>query len=407
MLGFSNRTVETAGLHAGGHAYLLIGVEPGSVTGVETIDPADLTNAITRYVGTDGPRWTLEHVSIESQTILVVIVDPPQRGDPPHTLRHRLANHQPGTVLIRRIGQTVQASPAEIAALVDRARATRDSLGVNVRAACSTIEGGFADIGSRLEDVLAAERQLLMRPGRACRPAERDEPDQGNLWLRGPVQVPSALRSMSSLTGPVYKPDERSEADYEQEANDYLTRLRDSLPRRLLYRRLNHLGASLRPTVDNLTERNFAQLRVRLHVPGAVRTWPDDLTDEVTRLADLPTRPRPLGAKVKVESSFDKMMAQGIYAPTLPMMPSFDNFRSPGFTARDIGSVEIEYDPIHLHPSSPEPLEAVPLLVDEPVGTELTVEWSATAENADKRVTGELTVVVVEPTLSLDTLPGE
>ncbi len=34
VLGFSNRTVETALRHAGGHAYLLVGVEPGAITGV-------------------------------------------------------------------------------------------------------------------------------------------------------------------------------------------------------------------------------------------------------------------------------------------------------------------------------------------------------------------------------------
>lgn len=391
--------------HAGGHAYLLIGIEPGSVTGVDTIDPANLTNAITRYVGTNGPRWTAEYVSTESHTVLVVIVDPPQHGDPPHTLRHRLANHEPGTVLIRRIGLTVQASPSEIAALVDRARAMRNSLSVNVRAACQTIEGGLADVQSRLDDVLATERQVLMRPGRACRPAERAEPSQGNAWL--PAEALSSLHSMSSLTGPIYKPDERSESDYEKEVNEYLTRLRDSLPPRLLYRWLHHPGASLRLTVDNLTERNFSQLRVRLHVPGAVRTWSDDLTDEVSRLSNLPARPHPLGTKVKVDGTFDRMFTRGMYTPPFPVVRNFGNVRSPGFTARNTGSVEIEYNPIHLHPSSSASLKAVPLLVDEPVGTELTVEWSATAENADKRVTGELTIVVVEPKLNLDTLPDE
>ena len=79
---------------------------------------------------------------------------------------------------------------------------------------------------------------------------------------------------------------------------------------------------------------------------------------------------------------------------------------SPGFTVRDSGSVDVEYEPVHVHPSSPELLPDVPLLVNEPVGTELEVRWWATARNADKRISGTFTLVVVEPTLDFEALPG-
>jgi hypothetical protein len=48
VLGFSNRTVATAARHAEGYAYLLVGVEPGSLVGVDTIDNADLVSGINR-----------------------------------------------------------------------------------------------------------------------------------------------------------------------------------------------------------------------------------------------------------------------------------------------------------------------------------------------------------------------
>jgi len=408
VLGFSNRTVQTAALHAGGHGHVLIGVEPGSVTGVETIDPADLTSAILRYVGTDGPQWNAEHVTVAGQTVLVVVVDPPRHGDRPHTLRHRLQNHEPGQVLVRRIGQTVQASPAEHAALVDRAMASRNSLTVAARATCLTIEGGIADAPDRLEAAIEAERELLLRPRRARRPAAPAEPISGSSWLRGPVQPPPGLRvSRSSFGQPTYEPDKRTEAEYVQEVEQYLDRLRGVLLRRLVCRRWRHPGSALRLTIDNLTARNFAQLRVRVHVAGAVRRWSDEITDDLEPVEDLPKRPRRMGERKRVESTYDHIV-RGVGTSIVPSS-TFDNqdLWSPGFTINDGGSVDIEYDPIHLHPSTPEPLLPVPLLVDEPVGTELAVTWSATAESADGLARGELSVLVVESTLTFDTLPAE
>lgn len=42
VLGFANRSVTAARLHAGGHAYLIVGAEPGNLAGVEQVDPAVL-----------------------------------------------------------------------------------------------------------------------------------------------------------------------------------------------------------------------------------------------------------------------------------------------------------------------------------------------------------------------------
>ncbi|WP_214367030.1 hypothetical protein [Pseudonocardia sp. H11422] len=67
VLDFSNRTVATAPPHADGYAYLLVGVEPGSLVGVDTIDNADLVSGTNRYVG-DGPRWTPERISSGDKT---------------------------------------------------------------------------------------------------------------------------------------------------------------------------------------------------------------------------------------------------------------------------------------------------------------------------------------------------
>jgi hypothetical protein len=46
ILGMANRRVADARSHAGGCGYLVIGAEPGSISGVAEIDPADLDQAV-------------------------------------------------------------------------------------------------------------------------------------------------------------------------------------------------------------------------------------------------------------------------------------------------------------------------------------------------------------------------
>lgn len=269
---------------------------------------------------------------------------------------------------------------------------------------CSTIEAVLTDTDARREAALYTERRLLMSPGRA-RP--RDEP-QGpdDPMARFSLSVP-ALNGFRSLSDPTYKPDERTEEEYEGEVDRYLERLRVALWKRHVHGRWNHAGAALRLTLDNLTERNFALLRVRVNVPGEVRMWPEELTDDLDFAEKLPQRPRRMGERVKVDSFADRLI-RGVGVPVLP--PSVfgtANVRSPGFTVSDGGSVEIEYDPIHLHPSTPTSLPDVPLLVGGPVGTELAITWSASAESADGLARGSLPIVVVESTLTLDAQPAE
>jgi hypothetical protein len=56
VLGFADRPVQTAALHADGHAYLVVGAEPGSVAGVDPVGPAVLRSRIlaTSGRGLDG-----------------------------------------------------------------------------------------------------------------------------------------------------------------------------------------------------------------------------------------------------------------------------------------------------------------------------------------------------------------
>jgi len=398
VLGFANRTVQAAALHMGGYGYILIGVEPGSVTGVETIDPATLTNAILRYVGPDGPRYNSEYVPFDGHHVLVVVVRSPKHGDPIHTLRHQLAQHRPGRVLVRRIGETEEASPSEHAALVERAKANANTITVTARVLHETIDCLPADLPQQLDAAIDAERALLMHPNRSTRPVPNQAPPSS--WLAGPPRA-----SFGPALGPRYEEDGRTEGEYADEVETYLERLRPVLQQRAGNRQWRRPSGMLHLALDNLTPRNFAQVWLRVHVSGRVRQGSEEPLDLVDYPGDLPPRPRRLGERRRLPSLVDAVLQPR--GSGLPLAPFDHSFQSPGYSTRDGGSVDIDFEPVHLHPHTPTDLPSVPLLVDEPAGTTLRITWKATSESADGLASGEVNVVVVEPQPIDDLLPSD
>ncbi|MFG2091599.1 pentapeptide repeat-containing protein [Spirillospora sp. NPDC048824] len=125
ILGFANRDPYLAMRRAGGFAYLLIGVEPENVRGVTTVDHNVLEQSLGPYVGPQV-RWTPEYIRINGKNILVIVVDPPQLGDPIHYLRKDLKDskgkivHAEHSVFIRRNARTVKANDSDMERLQKR-----------------------------------------------------------------------------------------------------------------------------------------------------------------------------------------------------------------------------------------------------------------------------------------------
>ncbi len=122
ILGFSNRSVAQAELALEGAAYMVIGVEPGTATGVSTFDHATLGQRIKTYA--DGPRWTPHYVEFSGVEVLVIVVESPRAGDQIHSLQKAFSNgktgHQAGTVFVRGAAHTEPAGPKEIQMLGER-----------------------------------------------------------------------------------------------------------------------------------------------------------------------------------------------------------------------------------------------------------------------------------------------
>ncbi len=125
ILALANRDPAVAQPFAHGLGYLVIGVEPGSVPGVPNLDTANLDDGVSRYTG-DGPRWSAHRVPHNGVEVLVIVVEPPVAGDPPHPL---CTTFQPsngsgadgGTLYVRRGTKSRPATAEDVRMLTERA----------------------------------------------------------------------------------------------------------------------------------------------------------------------------------------------------------------------------------------------------------------------------------------------
>ncbi|SCL45649.1 AlbA family DNA-binding domain-containing protein [Micromonospora peucetia] len=382
IIGLANREPAAAGRRAGGYGYLLVGVEPGWINGVATMDPEKLVGKVRSYAGT-AISWTPEYIAIEGKQVLVVIVDPPQPGDPIHILRKQTEKFKPATIFVRHTGRTDPANPDDFDKLQARLLQRTPSLQLSVAAMPSTIEEA-ADIRGAVSRCVDERRPGLLA---ARHQSGRREPDIDLVGVRG------------GLLGQRV-PDSRTEEQYAEEVEQFLHDAEEALVHRGAWDLFRHEPASLNVTVANPTDVGFVGVRLELHVPGQVQSYPEELVEALEGdRPDAPRAPKPLGTPTFRSPIQLGVHNFGSYIPA-PVFPG----PGPSYTVRDTGSVTIVYDDFELRAEDAMTLEPVPLLVHEEPGTTLTATWSATANGIRGRISGEFPITVSPSTLDLENL---
>jgi hypothetical protein len=279
LLGFGNRTPTAAAGSFEGCAYLLAGVEPQSLAGVEVLDPADLDNVLSRYIAPSQPRFTAHYVHLDDKDVLVLVVEAPRPGDPIFTLQHGHDRAQAGRIYVRRHGKTLEAGPAEVRALEARGTIVRPRVELKVvREGTSPLRAirMSEDIQTRFA---ASERERLL--GALPQP----EPESPG-W-----DVYSSLTR--SLRVSAFDGDRRSEDEYREQVRKYLSsadrRLSALLAETVIEGDLGRLDLS----IVNVTERNFRAVEVRLLVPATVEVYLS--AEEAEIRLDAPEVPKPYG----------------------------------------------------------------------------------------------------------------
>lgn len=120
VIAMANRDPSEALLRVGGIGIIVLGMEPGNVVGVSSVDNADLDKLVTAYLGVDGPVWRPYWDRCQSKSVLIIEVEPPQQGDMIHAFRKEIGRFLDGSVYVRRKAHSEPATSADLRRLAAR-----------------------------------------------------------------------------------------------------------------------------------------------------------------------------------------------------------------------------------------------------------------------------------------------
>lgn len=368
ILGFANRDPARAARLAEGCAFILLGMEPGNVFGLKQHDPADVESWITPYTGeTDGPQWDIHYHEFQGLTVLMVTIEPPTQGQKMFVLRRSFGSFQEGTVFVRRLGKTEQASASDMDLLIARGMMLRDkSLDVTLDWWDQQVEIIPLDLS---ETALMEGRQHLKR-----RLLQRV------VW---PPPLEELLEGAVAGQHPSNK--------FVQEVDVYLDALSPSLGRYLhremVSRQLNELTLGL----VNQTDRNFSQVEVELRFDAKV--WAYFESRDAAPREGFPTPPRPPG-----------LLGLSDQLATVSNIGFFDQSRARGST-ENVNSTRILFPEVDLRPQYRRALLPVFIVADASLsGKAVAGEWWATSTGASGVATGQFTMAVSNATMHPATL---
>lgn len=364
LCAFANRDPSSSRAHAGGCAYLLIGVEPGNVPGVVAIDNARLVDGLARFLDTAHVRWSPQYIAYRGREVLILTVEPPREGDPIAVITREYSASgvtcREGDILVRRHGKTERASSGDIARLTKRANASPS-----------------ADQGILVE----ATEPLVATPVRADAEAIGEWVRREENRLLIPLRTDPSPRFASSRP-PGFFEERRTPEDYEKRVEDYLRQCNEH--GRALAHRLAIESASTTPcdlTLLNLTEENYENVEVRLTVQRD--TWAYTNAASALDRLDVPTPPVPWG-RTSIASYLT------IATPPLSAYIPLRGFHGPWVTES-----EVVFENTHLRPSARIPLRTFTLIAEAALaGQTMEIAWEATSTNASGVARGVVAVSV-------------
>lgn len=400
ILGAANRMPETAATAFEGYAAMLIGVSAGSIIGIPPVEMMDIAKVVQQYVGAAGPRWDVVWVPIEgsSNQILIVIVDPPQSGQPPFACRSNGESLASGRIYIRADGETREANADEFDLLIARGAAS-PKLEVDFAVellgdvspvsldADATVEEYITRQRTRLLDALPMKEQVPPVE-ESTAPLSLTELSRG---VRGFAALSSRFQHVSSIVDAMMIPEGRTEAAYRASIDSWEQRFRaawvDAVPR---------IAASqLVPVVVKVANRTmtfFRDVQVKLHLEGEVFAydyvgprWAENMSD-----LDLPRPPRAWGPRqrdLEISNYAGLQYAQSAIPGT---------YTPPSVSFRNGGSVDLDFDIGELRPlgAYESEDEEFVLVVAEPALTSIRGTWQLTARDHNEVFTGEIDVPV-------------
>lgn len=349
ILAFANRLPTVASRHCAGYSYIVVGAEPGRLTGIEVVDAARLDQGLQPYLGTGdaAPLWTPDWVAVNGTYVLVIEVEAPRRGMPIYGSHGEVERAvRVNEVYVRRHGKSDRATLEEIQALAQRSVGGSDvALAVDVetgRTPHATIPRWRYD--AETDEYVIAEAR-----------------DEARGWRR--------VGGVGDLLG----------GPSQKQLHEYAVELEDVALYRAVMLGCQRPGARLDLTLRNLTDRPFRAVRVEVRLDGTVAVPEDEVPD-------LPHRPE----------------AAATWMPHYALGPIVDVATDPEIVYDGDLSV-VTFDPVDLRPHAACPLPPFWVLAvdrdDAPAPSTITGQWNAAAMNAIGSPSGEI-ILHVDDTLA-------
>lgn len=374
IIGLANRSVAAAATHFGGCGYMLIGVEPGNVSGIQMPDPAMFEDWVNRYVGADGPVWTVDTVTFHDQRVLVVTIDPPAAGDHIHTMRTTWKDWDRGTVFVRKLGKTDKADPAGIRMLEDRAvagtatgPARLDTIEVRMsEPACVRIVDASQD---RKEAAVAAAEAAL-----------------------GPIPESSSAIETPYGRIPSFSFIAPSDVEeYRQKRATYLTEYRRAAAAAGMRAAIAGMEDRFCLHVENGSDTALEAVQVRMKLPSAIAAF-EHRSDVAVELPAPPEAPT-VGLRIGTPPSFLRGLRQGTYDMQIPSMQRGISI------AEHHDQVVLQFDVIHPHDTVRSDTFVLVTSLPKLQGTDpAEVEWAAEVTISARNRSGVVsTSVLLQP----------
>lgn len=392
ILGFANRAVDQAQLACEGVAYMVVGVQPGAAAGVPAFDHAALGQKVKTYA--DGPRWTPHYVDFDGKTVLVILVEPPRRGDPIHTLQKEYTKdkttHRAGVVFHRGTAHTEPAGPKEIAMLGERLLAGTRKSDLDLTLVPDAEPLVRLDFGSDKVDEWLRRHEAYVRsqsgaPPDPPPPRPKAKPHGYLADHLGIADLPSEIAGLT-MPSRYARPEDR--AEFERRLMEYLNKLRggvlvNNAIEEVVRGDHNKVGVS----VGNLTDDSVSSVQLTVIVPKA------GLTVYTTFSAKaLPSMP-------KWPSFTDSMMASVVPPPALSHYDLYD--AADGSVTELDNTYELVWDIGNIRPQDwSEPVEFTVIPGPQaPDQVEIEVVARAMDRRGTTRETATLNVMPDEHTL--------
>lgn len=379
-----------------------------------------LSQVIQPFLGATGPRWDIVRLPVENSTnqVIIVLVDPPQMGQPPFVCRASGDGLHDGRIYYRADGETREPTSDELDQLMARGAAKPPApVELDVRVT-GNVTPVVVDDAHTLEEYIARTRTRLLEaipaPGPAAEP-ESKPPFASGVAAGRSIAFADAM-SMSSRVAADYstvgrgqsamfgsdEPEKRTEDEYRAEIDTWEQLFRAAWPKAVdLF--LEHLPGINEITVINKTQTFLHDVVVELHLDGAVEAigyqyTPDDGPE--WRDLKLPWPPRKWGpakrdfsAELGFQPNWAALTASSHFSPE-QFIPSSTSWKNGG-------SVDVRVDVGDLRPEATfdsDDRESV-LVIRGEVPPAVRGTWRATTRGYNEVFSGSVEVNVADSSL--------